>query len=121
MKKNPPKLSKNDLLKYGFKNELLGRITKLTMTDIPTVEDVVRRVAKDKVIQAFSKDLQAMGYDVDFQDEAFLVLAMAAQSPNFGMRIIPTVVAELKEMIVFGCKKGKVLIDPRMVKESLEK
>lgn len=121
MKRNPPKLAKNDLLKYGFKNELLGRITKLTMTDIPTVEQVVRRVANDKVIQAFSKDLAVMGYQVDFQDEAFLALAMAAQNPNFGMRIIPTVVAELKENIVFNYKKGRVLIAPKMVKDALEK
>jgi ATP-dependent Clp protease ATP-binding subunit ClpX len=121
MKRNPPKVAKNDLLKYGFKNELLGRITKLTMTDIPTVDDVVRRVAKDKVIAAFSRDLAGMGYDVDFQDQAFLELAMAAQNPNFGMRIIPTVVAELKEYIIFKCKKGKIDIEPRMIKEALEK
>ena len=121
MKQNPPKITKNDLLKYGFKNELLGRIVKLTMTDIPTVEDVVRRVAKDKLIQAFSKDLEVMGYQVEFQDEAFLELAMAAQNPNFGMRIIPTLVAELKENIVFNFKKGRVLIEPKMVKDALAK
>lgn len=121
MKRNPPKVAKSDLLKYGFKNELLGRITKITMTDIPTVEDVVRRVANDKVIRSFSKDLETMGYQVDFQDEAFLELAMAAQNPNFGMRIIPTVIAELKEAIVFGNKKGKVIVDTDMVKSALEK
>lgn len=121
MKRNPPKMSKNDLLRYGFKNELLGRITKLTMTDIPTIEDVVKRVAKDKLIQAFSKDLQTLGYEADFTDEAFLELAMAAQNPNFGMRIIPTLVSELKETIIFSGKKGKVVIDPKMVKDALEK
>jgi ATP-dependent Clp protease ATP-binding subunit ClpX len=121
MKTNPPKLSKNDLLKYGFKNELLGRITKLTMTDIPTVEQVVRRVANDKIIAAFIKDLGVMGYQVDFTDEAFLELAMAAQNPNFGMRIIPTVIAELKEFVVFNSKKGPVIIEPKLVKEALNK
>lgn len=119
MKNNPPKLSKNDLLKYSFKNELLGRITKLTMTDIPTVEQVVRRVANDITIKSFSKDLEIMGYQVDFHDQAFLQLAMAAQNPNFGMRIIPTVVAELKEKIVFNFQKGKVLIDVKMIKDAL--
>ena len=60
MKAHPPRLAKNDVLKYGFKNELLGRITKLTMTEVPSVDQVVRRVAKDKVIAAFMKSLSRL-------------------------------------------------------------
>ena len=119
MKSKEPKLSKNDLLKYGFKNELLGRITKLTMTEVPTVEQVVRRVAKDKLILSFSVDLKVMGYDVEFADDAFLKLAMAAQNPAFGMRIVPTVIAELKEQIVFGGQKGSILIEAAMIDKAL--
>jgi ATP-dependent Clp protease ATP-binding subunit ClpX len=115
MRNNPPQLSKTDLLKYGFKNELLGRITKMTMTDIPTIEDVVRRVAKDKVVRAFLSDLKGMEYDVDFADDAFLELAMAAQSPTFGMRIIPSAIAELKQHIVFNCNKGNIVVTKEMV------
>lgn len=121
MKQNPPKLSKSDLLKYAFKNELLGRITKVTLTDIPTIDQVVRRVAKDKAILAFYKDLEFSGFQLDFQDEAFLALAMAAQNPNFGMRIIPTLITELKEYIVFNIPKGKVVIEPKMISDAIEK
>ncbi len=115
MRRSPPALAKADLLKYGFKNELLGRIAKMTMTDIPTTEDVVRRVAHDKVVRAFLGDLQAMEFEVDFADDAFLELAMAAQSPTFGMRIIPSAIAELKQHVVFNCAKGRVLITKEMV------
>jgi ATP-dependent Clp protease ATP-binding subunit ClpX len=121
MRLKTPKLAKSDLLKYGFKNELLGRIVKTTMTDIPSVEDVVRRVANDKLIESFLSDLASMGYRVDFQDEAFLELALAAQNPHFGMRIIPTLVAELKENIIFTFNKGDVLISSKMVKEAIQK
>lgn len=119
MRRNPPQLSKTDLLKYGFKNELLGRIAKMTMTDIPTTEEVVRRVAGDKAFRAFSDDLRGMDFEVDFEDDAILDLAMAAQSPVFGMRIIPAAIAELKQHIVFNCPKGKVVVTKEMMRQVL--
>ena len=120
MKGNPPRMSKTDLLKYGFKNELLGRIAKMTMTDIPTTEEVVKRVARDKTIKAFIDDLHAMDIEVDFTDEAFLDLAMAAQNPTFGMRVIPSAIAELKQHIVFSCEKGAVMVTREMIQEILQ-
>lgn len=116
MRRSPPQITKSDLLKYGFKNELLGRIAKMTMTDIPTTEEVVRRVAGDNVIKALLDDLRAMDFEVDFADEAFLDLAMAAQNPTFGMRIIPSAIAELKQHIVFNCERGPVLVTRAMIK-----
>lgn len=115
MRRAVPQLAKADLLKYGFKNELLGRIAKMTMTDIPTTEEVVRRVAHDRVVRSFLEDLTAMEFEVDFADDAFLELAMAAQSPTFGMRIIPSAIAELKQHIVFNCSKGRILVTKEMV------
>ena len=119
MRSNPPKLGKTDLLKYGFKNELLGRIAKMTMTDIPTVEDVVKRVTRDKVVNAFLTDLKSQGYEVDFSDEAFLDLAMAAQNPSFGMRVIPSVIAELKQHTIFNVPKGTIIITRDLLKNFL--
>jgi ATP-dependent Clp protease ATP-binding subunit ClpX len=119
MKQSPPKIGKEDLLKYGFKNELLGRMAKMAMTEIPTTEEVVKRVARDKVIEAFMEDLMGMEFEVDFADDAFLELAMAAQSPVFGMRIIPSAIAELKQRIVFNEKKGKIIVSKEMVQSVL--
>lgn len=119
MRGSPPQLTKADLLRYGFKNELLGRIAKMTMTDVPTTEEVVRRVAHDKVVRAFLDDLKAQEFDIDFADDAFLELAMAAQSPTFGMRVIPSAIAELKQHVVFNCSKGRIVVTKEMVKSVL--
>ena len=115
MKRSPPKVTKSDLLKYAFKNELLGRIAVVTMTDIPTTEEVVRRVVQDKVVRAFLEDLRALEFDVDFADDALLELSMAAQNPSFGMRIVPSAIAELKRLVIFGYPKGPVVVTKEMV------
>ena len=91
----------------------------MTMTDIPTTEEVVRRVVGDKVVKAFSEDLKAMGFDVEFDNEAFLALAMASQNPTFGMRVVPSAIAELKQHIVFNCEHGPVLVSKEMMKTVL--
>jgi ATP-dependent Clp protease ATP-binding subunit ClpX len=120
MRASPPKMKKTDLQKYGFKNELLGRITTLTMTDIPTADEVVRRVARDRVVLAFLTDLGAQGFDVTFSREAFLDIAMAAQNPSFGMRAVPSLIAQLKQHIVFNSSKGAIEISREMVAAVLE-
>lgn len=119
MKGSAPKITKNDLLKYGFKNELVGRIAKLTMTEIPSVEQVIKRAVADKSVKNFLMRMKQMGFQVDFTDEAFLLLATAAQDPKFGMRVIPSAVTELQEQIVFGKPKGKVFISKAMVERAL--
>jgi ATP-dependent Clp protease ATP-binding subunit ClpX len=102
MKSHNPKIKKSDLLKYGFKNELLGRIQLDTMTDIPTVEQIVKRVVNDKVLSAFFEDIEKQGFKIEFEDEAFAELAKTAQNPAFGMRAIPSLIAKLKGHILFN-------------------
>jgi ATP-dependent Clp protease ATP-binding subunit ClpX len=120
-RQRPVQVAKSDLLKYGFKNELLGRITRLAMTDIPTVEEVVRRVAESPSIKSLIEDMGAAGYTVDFDDSAFLALALAAQNPAFGMRVVPSLASDLKEYVVFECAKGAVCLSEDIVKRMLEK
>lgn len=119
MRGTTPGLKKSDLLQYGFKNELLGRITKLTATEKPTTEQVVRRVAKDVLLKSLITDLARQGYVVEFEDEALLKIAIAAQSPTYGMRAIPALVAELKERILFGFSPGGIRVSPGMVEDAL--
>lgn len=103
MKQMPPRMVKNDLIKYGFKNELLGRITRDTITDIPTVEDVIKRLIYHPGLKAFLEELKAEGFrEVDFEDEALLIMAQAAQDPRYGMRIIPSLLNILKDELIFS-------------------
>ena len=115
MKANPPKIKKTDLLKYGFKNELLGRILQDTMTDIPTMKEIVQRVVNDKVIKVFHEDFERQGVKVEFEDAAFAELAKAAQNPAFGMRAIPSLIGKLKGHIMFTVDKSK----PFVIKKDL--
>jgi ATP-dependent Clp protease ATP-binding subunit ClpX len=119
MKTVPPKIVKQELMKYGFKNELLGRIMTVTQTDIPTPEEIIRRVARDRSVEAFVTDLTALGYVVQISDDAVLEIAAATQNPNFGMRVVPALVVQLKQHIVFQCPKGEVTVSRSMVKEIL--
>ena len=102
-----------------LKNELLGRITTITQTDIPTPEEIIRRVVKDRSVQAFAADLSQLGYAVEFTDDAFLEVATATQNPNFGMRVLAALVAQLKQHVVFHCQKGAVLVSREMVADAL--
>jgi ATP-dependent Clp protease ATP-binding subunit ClpX len=123
MKQNPPKMVKNDLLKYGFKNELLGRITRDTITDIPTIEDVVGRVFKNPAFLTFLEEMKVEGFDpVDFEDQSLLLMAQAAQDPRYGMRIIPTLLGLVKDEMIFNKNqaKGPLLIKAETIKKLYE-
>ena len=120
MKTIPPTLSKNKLLNYGFKNELLGRITLETITDIPSVEDVVRRIANDKNLSKFIDSLEKDGWKIDFNDDAFLYLALKAQEPEYGMRIIPSILGALSIYIVHDIPKGSFVITKEIMEKVIE-
>lgn len=112
MKSNPPKIKISDLLKYGFKNELLGRITRDTMTSLPTIEETVNRLITHPTFLSFFDQLRREGFDVDFEDRAILELAKLGQSPEFGMRAIPRFLGVIKDDIIFSneYQQGKILI-----------
>lgn len=111
MKQHPPKLVINDLLAYGFKNELLGRITRDTMTSLPTVEETVLRLVKHPTFISFFEQLAREGYEIDFDDRAILELAKMGQNPQFGMRAIPRFLGLIKDSIIFSDKpKGNVIV-----------
>jgi len=110
MKRPPYKISKTDMLKYGLKNELLGRITKVTSTEMPTTEQVLKRIIHHASFKAFLSDMKRDGFDIDFEDLALLELSKAAQEPSFGMRIIPSILSFLQEKITFGGKKGTITV-----------
>lgn len=121
MKQNPPKIVINDLLKYGFKNELLGRITRDTMTSLPSVEETVLRLVKHPTFINFFDQLQREGYEADFEDRAILELAKMGQNPQFGMRAIPRFLGLIKDSIIFSDQpKGKVAITSELMNKLKE-
>lgn len=118
MKAPPYKISKPDLIKYGFKNELLGRMMKITSTEIPTTEEVLKRIIHHASFTAFVEDLKRDGFEVDFEDEALLEMAFSAQNTTFGMRIIPSILSRLQEEIIFSGKRGAILVTKSDIENS---
>ncbi|CAN5675724.1 hypothetical protein BH10BDE1_BH10BDE1_16900 [soil metagenome] len=122
MKQNPPEITKDDLKKYGFKNELLGRITMEAMTETPTVEQMLERIAFSKDMKSFFDQMKLDGFELqsdDFEDEALLELAMVASNPLYGMRAVPTVLAAIKQKVVFSgeMKPGEVRISGDLIRK----
>ncbi len=124
MKSLPHKIGIQDLLKYGFKNELLGRITRDTITSLPTPLETVKRLVKHEMFLSFFEQLKSVGYEVDIEDQAVLDLALLGQNPQFGMRAVPRFLGALKEKIIFGgeikASDKKLLITSGMVKKVIE-
>ncbi len=118
MKRNPPQLSDRDLLKYSFKNELLGRIHSFVMTDIPTPEELIKRVLNDGQFKSFYDDCANEGKKVHFEDDALLEMIMTVQRPEFGMRMLSKILIALRKRIVFATGTD-IVITPDMVKACL--
>lgn len=120
MKSKNPKLTKTDLIRYGFKEELLGRIQNAVMTDIPELSDMLKRLNIDLKIAAFRADMQDSGFEISWSQGGFLALAMAVKNSPFGMRVVGDVTSILRMNIgTGGTLKGPVEITPEMVKEAL--
>ncbi len=102
MKRNPPAMNIFDLLKYSFKNELLGRIDSMVMTDIPSIEDLIKRVLNDDQFKSFYDDCASEGKTVTFDDDALLEMIRTVQRPEFGMRMLSRILLSLRKKIVFG-------------------
>ncbi len=112
-------LKKRDLLKYGFKNELLGRIAKIAWTEAPTLEDVLLRLLHDQDFQQFQLEMNALGYELQFPDDALYSIGNLLRDPAFGMRTIATLLTNLKENIIFNNQCGVISVNPEMIEEAV--
>lgn len=120
MKAKEPKMGKSELTQYGFKPELLGRISMTVMTDIPTLKDMLSRLNNDEKIAAFKSDMKRSGYEISWEPTAFLELSNAVQESPFGMRLVGDVTGELRSVVGFGgFEKGAVHISTEMVKKAI--
>ena len=117
MKRANPKIVDTDLLKYGFKNEFLGRVPSFVMTDVPTQEQLLKRVLKSEELVSFHDDLEREGKVVEFTPHGLAELVTMIQRPEFGMRILSKILYSLKREIIFKRKEQThVQIDDTLLK-----
>lgn len=116
MKRANPKIKDTDLLKYGFKNELLGRIQSFVMTDIPTEQELLLRVLNSEDLTNFHTELEREGKNVKFSNEGLAELVGMIQRPEFGMRILAKILYALKKQLIFKHKETNIEIGPEILK-----
>lgn len=116
MKRANPKIKDTDLLKYGFKNELLGRIQSFVMTDIPTMQELLLRILNSEELTHFHAELEAEGKSVKFSNEGIAELVGMVQRPEFGMRVLAKILYALKKNLIFKNADKEIIITPDMLK-----
>lgn len=116
MKRANPKIKDTDLLKYGFKNELLGRIQSFVMTDIPTMQELLLRILNSEELTHFHAELETEGKTVKFSNEGIAELVSMVQRPEFGMRVLAKILYALKKNLIFKNTDKEIIITPDMLK-----
>lgn len=77
-----------DLIKYGFESEFVGRLPVIAVLDELTVDDLYQILQNPRcpVILGKKRDFKAYGIDLKFEDEALYRIAQAAYKEKTGAR-----------------------------------
>lgn len=123
------KVRTEDLIKYGFESEFVGRLpVTVVLNDV--TEDVLYKILKNKystVVNGKKLDFKSYGIDVEFTDAAFRILSKQAINEKTGARGLLSVFE--KALIKFektlpSLELNKLVVDEDVVndpKASLKK
>ena len=104
-----------DLIKYGFESEFIGRLPVISVLEELTAQDLYDILANpnNPIITSKKRDFRAYGIDIKFEDEALKLLADKAALEKTGARGIVSVIervliqfekrlptTEIKELVV---------------------
>lgn len=120
MKRANPVMTDRDMLKYGFKNELLGRIPSIVMTDIPTQAELLLRILNSDEFYNFHTELENEGKKVKISNDGIVEIVTYVQRPEFGMRMLSKILYALKKEIIFKSTDSEVLVDVEMVRKACD-
>jgi ATP-dependent Clp protease ATP-binding subunit ClpX len=118
-------ISNDDLVKYGFKKELSGRISNIIAMNPMTKEimiDILKN-KKDNVIEYYTKFFTFNGYDTQFKDCFFEEIAERAIKQKTGIRAIKSEIFSLFESTLYELlnedldlsKNKKIIFDKSFV------
>ncbi len=90
---NFDKVSVEDLVKYGFLREFLGRLPVITVLSPLSKPDLKRILSepKNSLLEQYKNELKPFGIDIEFTDEALDMIAEMAYSHKIGARALNTV------------------------------
>jgi len=83
-----------DLIKYGFESEFVGRLPVIAVLEELTAEDLYEILANpnNPIINSKKRDFKAYGIDIKFEDEALRLLAERAARHKTGARGLVSVI-----------------------------
>ncbi|MEW6387338.1 MAG: AAA family ATPase [Thermodesulfobacteriota bacterium] len=87
-------VSAEDLIKYGFESEFVGRLPVITVLDELTADDLYEILINpnNPIITSKKRDFRAYGIDIKFEDEALRLLAEQAGREKTGARGLVSVI-----------------------------
>jgi ATP-dependent Clp protease ATP-binding subunit ClpX len=116
----------DDLLKYGFIPELIGRLPAMAVLN-PLDEKALVRILKEPknaIVKQFRKLLAMDGVKLHFTDPALKLIARAAIKRKIGARALRAIIEEIMLDVMFDAPSkpaGKVVITETTVKKYLRR
>lgn len=114
-----------DLIKYGFESEFVGRLPVIAVLEELTAEDLYEILANpnNPIINSKKRDFKAYGIDIKFEDEALRLLAERAARHKTGARGLVSVI----ERVLINFEKRlpstsirRLVVTPEVVKNPRE-
>ncbi len=117
----------DDLLKYGFIPEIIGRLPAVAVLN-PLDEKALIRILKEPrnaLVKQYRKLLAMDGVKLDFTDPALRLIARAAIKRGIGARALRAIIEEIMLDVMFEAPSkgsaGKVAITESIVKKLMKK
>jgi len=86
-----------DLIKYGFESEFVGRLPVIAVLDELTAADLyeILKNPNNPIITSKKRDFRSYGIDIQFEDEALRMLAERAAQEKTGARGLVSVIERI--------------------------
>jgi ATP-dependent Clp protease ATP-binding subunit ClpX len=117
----------DDLLKYGFIPEIIGRLPAVAVLN-PLDEKALIRILKEPrnaIVKQYRKLLAMDGVKLEFTDPALKLIAKAAIKRRIGARALRAIIEEIMLDVMFEAPSkpgsGKVIITESIVKKLMKK
>jgi ATP-dependent Clp protease ATP-binding subunit ClpX len=117
----------DDLLKYGFIPEIIGRLPAVAVLN-PLDEKALIRILKEPknaLIKQYKKLLSMDGVKLEFTDPSLRLIARAAIKRRIGARALRAIIEEIMLDVMFEAPSkgsaGKVVITESIVKKFLKR
>jgi len=119
------RVTAEDLIKYGFESEFVGRLPVIAVLDELTADDLyeILRNPNQPIITSKKRDFRSYGIDIKFEDEALRLLAERAALEKTGARGLVSVIERILiqfEKRLPSTSIKELVVTPELVAHPLE-